>query len=260
MRPISRSVIEAQKKALVQAAKTFNQRVRNAVKSGRLSAESAPETVKAREIIATVADMPSGEAYLELRRRTLQLERARGEALTEKRTKAGAVTSKWEYQMFLENQRKVNRDRKRAAERQDRQIQGLDTGGSRAAWEKQVARQPLTYKPSEVKPDEFRSLSRALQRMSRPAEQKYFDSFVKAMKNRYSGAELTKIMKALEKAGAAGLDKAYRHGESEADLNTYPEALEGSPDKRNRALGVPAAPALDLPSAAGIVRMLNDYA
>lgn len=252
---ISKSVIRAAAEQLVSTVRNYNSRIRSAIKSGRLPADFAPDFASAREILATVKDLPSAEQYYEIRRRARQLERARGKAIEPKETKAGAKTTQWEIEVFRQNQRRVNRQRKKAAERTGEMIEGQRVDGQKAAWSKQAAMKPFTYKPSREK--DFRTLSRYMRKMAQPSEQKYFDNFKKAMKNRYSGAELNKILKALDKAGAAGLDRAYHSGNAEADLNTYPDAGY----QRGKGKGAaPGAPALDLPSADAIVKVLNNYA
>ena len=211
---ISYAVRKAAAQELVSAVRNFNSRIRNAVKSGRLPTEFAPDRASAREILASVKDLPSAEQYYEIKRRTRQLEKARGKAIEPKETKAGAQTTQWEIDVFKQNQRRVNQQRKKAAERTGEMIGGQRVDGQKAAWSKQAALKPFSYRPSKEK--DFRKLSKFMQKMAQPSAQKYFDNFKKAMRNRYAGAELTKIMKALEKAGAAGLDRAYHRGHSEA--------------------------------------------
>ncbi len=249
---ISKSVLKASAEQLAATVRNFNTRIRNAVKSGRLPAEFAPDRASAREILASVKDLPSAEQYYEIRRRTRQLEKARGKLLQPKTTKAGVKTTEWELQEFRENQRKVNRERKRQAERTGKQIDGQEVAGERAAFSKQAAQKPFRYQPTKEK--EFRKLAGFMRKMAKPSAQKYFDNFKKAMRNRFSGAELSGILKALEKAGAAGLDRAYHNGEAEADLNTYPDAHYARGKK-----GAPGAPALDLPQSKAIVRVLQKY-
>jgi hypothetical protein len=254
----TRKAAEAQ---LVASVRNFNSRIRSAIKRGKLPAEFAPEPVKAREILAPVRNLPAYEATIELKRRTRQLEKARGKALNIKTTQAGAKTTEWEYRTFLENQRAINRQRKKAAQTTGAMIDGKRTDGVQAAYTRQVSQTPLRYKPSQVKPSEFRELAGALRRMSTPKQQKYYDSFVKAMKNRYSGEELSAILKALRKAGALGLDEAYRSGADEMDLNNYPESKDGSPVlKRAGKPAQPGAPALDLPSGFRVAEILTYYA
>lgn len=252
-RAISKSVRQAAAQELVSAVKNFNSRIRNAVKSGRLPAEFAPDRASARDILASVKDLPSAEQYYEIKRRTRQLEKARGKLIEPKETKAGAQTTQWEIDVFKQNQRRVNEQRRKAAQRTGEMIAGQRVDGQKAAWSKAAAMKPFSYKPSREK--EFRKLSRFMQKMAQPSAQKYYDNFKKAMRNRYSGADLTKIMKALEKAGAAGLDRAYHSGQAEADLNTYPDAHYA----RGKGKAAPGAPALDLPSADAIVRVLKNY-
>lgn len=260
MRPISKDIIQREQQRLVSAVRNFNARIRSAIKKGRLPADFAPEFVKAKDILATVKDMPSGEKYYELRRRTAQLEKARGQMIAPKTTKAGAKTTEWELRTMRENQRQVNKQRRKAAEVSGAMIKGKRTDGVQAAYTRQIAQTPLRYKPSSISGKHFKELSAALARMASPKQQKYFDSFMQAMKNRYSGEELAVILKALQKAGAAGLDRAYRSGAAEMDLNTYPEAQDGSPKmKRAGKPAQPGAPALDLPSGYRVAEILRYY-